>query len=315
MPEPNTAFEAFALAAVFVLGAVTGSFANVCISRWPQGQSVVSPRSRCPKCLNAIAWYDNIPILSWIFLGAKCRHCREPISVQYPLVEALTGVLFMLTYWRFGFTVATPVYLALAAALVIVTFQDLADWTIPDEITLPGIPLGFLVSVVGMLYGEQSHLRVLHPFDALAGTLLGGGILLILDRVTVLLLKKPGMGMGDVKLLGMLGTFIGWKGVLGTLMIASVLGSIIGLILIGLAKRRHSKSPASESASADGEVSTNEEEPQEEAEQEITLEGHYLPFGPYLALGALIYLFIGPEVLAWYQNYLNPTEPGLIIVR
>jgi leader peptidase (prepilin peptidase) / N-methyltransferase len=181
--------------------------------------------------------------------GAKCRHCGLPISWVYPVVEAVTGLLFLAVYWRFGFSAATPVYMLLCAGMVVVTFQDLADWTIPDEITLPGIPAGVGLALLGMVWGPESGLRVTQVFDALLGVLVGGGILFTLDRVTVLLLKKPGMGMGDVKLLAMLGAFLGWRGALGTLMAASIIGSVVGL---GLILYMRARPTAAKAAPADG---------------------------------------------------------------
>lgn len=279
----------------FALGAVLGSFANVCISRWPEGLSVVKPASRCPRCKNAIAWYDNIPVLSWLLLRAKCRHCDLPISWQYPLVELLTAFVFLAIYWHFGFTIATPVYMALAFGLIVSTFQDFADWTIPDEITLPGIPAGLAVSVLGMYYGEASGLRVLSPLDAVAGIALGGAIPFIIDRVTVLLLKKPGMGFGDVKLLAMIGGFIGWQGVLGSFVLACLLGSVIGMAVIGYYRVFPSTPDTADEPAAD------------EDDDGIHLEGHYLPFGPYLALAGLLWVFFGPELLTWYLALLTPS--------
>ncbi len=279
----------------FALGAVLGSFANVCISRWPEGLSVVKPASRCPQCKNGIAWYDNIPVLSWLLLRARCRHCGLPISWQYPMVELITAFTFLGVYAYFGFTIATPVYMLLAFGLIVSTFQDFADWTIPDEITLPGIPAGLVVSVVGMYYGEVTGLRVLSPVDALAGIALGGAIPFLIDRFTVLLLKKPGMGFGDVKLLAMIGGFIGWQGVLGSFMLACLLGSVIGVAVITYYRIFPSTPTEDEtSASEDGD------------DDGIHLEGHYLPFGPYLALAGLLWVFFGPEMLAWYLGLLMP---------
>ena len=278
----------------FILGCLVGSFCNVCASRWPAGESVVKPRSRCPRCKNPIAWYDNIPLVSWLVLGAKCRHCSLPISWQYPLVEALTGVLFLCVYLRFGISLAMPIYMVLCAALVIVTFQDLADWTIPNEITLPGIPISLAVSLVGMIYPE-SLLRVTDPFNALAGIALGGGIIYAMDRITVLLLKKPGMGMGDVKLLAMLGGFLGWVGVIGILFASSIIGSIIGISMILIQKK---STTASEDEPGDNSSHTTKKTL--DSDEEMILEGHYIPFGPYLALGALIFLFFGPEIIDAY---------------
>ncbi len=294
VPDALAPLHTFFMVVSFVLGCLVGSFCNVCASRWPAGESVVKPRSRCPRCKNPIAWYDNIPLVSWLVLGAKCRHCSLPISWQYPLVEALTGVLFLCVYLRFGISLAMPVYMVFCAALVIVTFQDLADWTIPNEITLPGIPISLGISLVGMIYPE-GLLRVTDPFNALTGILLGGGIIYAMDRITVLLLKKPGMGMGDVKLLAMLGGFLGWIGVIGILFISSIVGSIIGVALIMIQKKS--------AAGTEDEQSDNSNRTSKKAidsDEEMLLEGHYIPFGPYLALGALIFLFFGPEIIEAY---------------
>lgn len=305
MPEDAVMaqFNSLFLAVSLIMGLLVGSFCNVCVGRWPHGESVVSPRSRCPKCMNAIAWYDNIPLLSWLILAAKCRHCKAPISWQYPVVEAITGVLFVLVYLRFGMTLATPIYMALAAAMVVVTFQDLADWTIPNEITLSGIPVGLGLSVIGMLV-PIAGLRVDHPFDALAGIALGFGILYGLDRIAILILKKPGMGFGDVKLMAMLGAFIGWQGVLGTLMLASILGSTIGLSMILYFKMKGA--PEAAEAAPDVESGEGESEKDDESDDGISLGAHYLPFGPYIAIAGLVYLFVGPELIAWYLQQLAP---------
>lgn len=372
LPQILQPLHSFFMVVSFVLGCLVGSFCNVCICRWPAEESVVSPRSRCPKCFSAIAWYDNIPLLSWLFLGAKCRHCGQPISWQYPLVEGVTGVLFLLVYWRFGFSIATPVYMALSAGLVIATFQDLTDWTIPNQVTIPGILAGLGVALLGMI-ARESNLRVTDPVVAFDGVVLACFIICLLDGVVVLLLHKPGMGFGDVKLLAMLGAFFGWQGVLGVVFLASFAGSAVGMILLGVLRLRggssdaeppaadkhkplpidpvanlalgastiylaarvlvhvemdpellgaarqpvllaglalvliagtvagislhiHRKQRASVAASA---ADTNENE------EEITLRGHYLPFGPYLALGGLLFMLFGPELITLYLAMLE----------
>lgn len=262
----------------FVVGGMIGSFLNVCVYRIPKGESVVNPPSHCPKCGENIAWYDNIPVLSWLILGARCRNCKAPISWQYPLVEAITGTLFLLVFLRFGRTVASPVYMTLAASLVLVTFIDLTDWTIPDRITLPGIPIGIACSVLAMVY-PASGLQIgeMHKdvFDSLIGVALGGGIIYALDKISLLLLKKHGMGFGDVKLLAMLGAFVGWKGVLLILIMACLVGSVVGVTLVAIKKLKGKDK-----------------------------EDHYLPFGPYLSVAGLLVVFFGDEILSWYMNML-----------
>ncbi|MFO7973674.1 MAG: prepilin peptidase [Candidatus Hydrogenedentota bacterium] len=283
----------------FALGSVVGSFLNVCVYRLPRGLSVVKPRSKCPKCENPIAWYDNIPVVSWLVLGAKCRHCGQPISWQYPLVEAITGLLFLLVFWRFGIALATPVYMLLSAALVVVTFVDLTDWTIPDEVTLPGIPVGIACSVLFMVYPE-SGLAVMGPFElppinSLVGAVVGGGILYALDKGALLLLKKPGMGFGDVKLNTMLGAFFGLYGAVLVIIIAAFIGSIVGILMILAGKKE--KEPAPEETESD-ETESNK------GEADRSAPGHYLPFGPYLALAGVVVMFAGPAIIDYYFNHL-----------
>ncbi len=297
----------------FIFGGLVGSFANVCISRWPHGESVVSPRSRCPKCKNSIAWYDNFPVISWLILGAKCRNCGLPISWLYPLVEAITAVSFALVYLRFGAIIAAPIYMFFVVCMIIVTFQDLTDWTIPDEISVWGIFIGLGVAFIGMFF-PAAELRVTTPIDALLGIALGGGIIFTIDRLTLILLKKPGMGMGDVKLLAMIGSFVGWQGVLATLMLACLLGSVIGVSMILYFKSRGEGEGSATEADASGkngddtaggDVKTETVIRSAEDDEDITLEGHYLPFGPYLALAGVVYIFIGPELIAMYIGWAN----------
>lgn len=271
--------NSFFLILSFVFGCMIGSFLNVCVWRLPRNESIVRPRSKCPKCGTLIAWYDNIPIVSWLALGARCRHCHTWISWQYPLVEALTGVLFACAFARFGACMATPVYMLLCASLVLVTFVDLADWTIPNEVTFPGIPLGLACSLVGMFYPASGFITK-DVFDSLAGILLGGGILYLLDKLTLLLLKKRGMGFGDVKLLAMLGAFLGWKSVFAIIMIASLVGSVVGLVMVALQKRRG-----------------------------VEEEAHYLPFGPYLAGAGVLFLFFGQAMINMYLGLMHAPEP------
>ncbi|MFP4502014.1 MAG: prepilin peptidase [Candidatus Hydrogenedentota bacterium] len=316
--------DMFFMVLAFVIGAMAGSFSNVCICRWPEGESVVSPRSRCPRCRNPLAWYDNIPIVSWLVLGARCRHCGAPISWQYPVVEAFTGILYLLVYWRFGPVAATPVYWALCSGLVIVSFVDLREWIIPNEVTYSGVPLGLVVALVGMVWPEASGLRVVSVFDALIGVALGAGLLYILDLGTQLILKKPGMGMGDMKLLAMLGAFLGWQGVLGTLMIACVIGSAVGLGLMAIQRLRTTpplpqKAAPPEAATAPPTATASAPDEQEAGdptdasasdEDDLTAAGNYLPFGPYLALAGIIHLFVGPEAIEAYMNALTPAGGG-----
>ena len=243
---------------IFCFGITIGSFLNVVIYRLPLGQSIVFPGSHCPNCNHSIPWYFNVPILSYVFLQGKCGFCKKSISIRYPLVEALTGGLFCLTFYRFGFQWATPVLWILVATLVCISFIDLDHRIIPDVISLPGIIVGFSASFV---------LPWVSWSDSLLGILLGGGSLYFVAVVYELLTKKEGMGGGDIKLLAMLGAFLGWKAVLPIIFFGSLLGTIMGVPLMIIHK-------------ADSKLA--------------------IPFGPFLAIGSLIYLYWGPIIIRWY---------------
>ncbi len=273
-----------------VVGAMVGSFLNVCVHRMPKGLSIVKPGSACPKCATPIRWYDNFPVLSWVLLGAKCRTCKARIHWQYPLVELITCLLFLAVYWKFGMTLASPVYMTLMAALVLVTFIDLADWTIPNEVTFPGMPLGIACSVVAMLYPE-SGLLLDKPLMSFVGLLVGGGSLYALDMLSLLIMKKRGMGFGDVKLLAMLGAFFGPLGVLVIVVISSFFGSAIGITMILITRGKPAQAPAPKDSEDDFDA--------------MTPGGHYLPFGPYLVLGGITYVFYGPQIIQRYLEYIN----------
>ena len=245
-----------------LFGAVIGSFLNVCIHRLPLKQSIISPRSRCPQCATAIGWYDNIPILSYFWLRARCRACGRGISWRYPLVEALNAAGYGLIIWRFGLSASTLVYLLLWSALIVISFIDLDHMIIPDRITIPGMVLGLVVGTV------------LLPqwWDSLLGLLVGGGILYFMAWISPYLFGKEGMGGGDIKLLAMVGAFLGWKPAVLTIFFGGLLGAVVGLTLMGIR------------------VMTREA---------------YLPFGPFLALGAGVAILYGREILAWYGGILG----------
>jgi leader peptidase (prepilin peptidase) / N-methyltransferase len=265
--------------ASFILGGLIGSFLNVCVHRIPLGLSVVKPRSRCPKCENELAWYDNVPVLSWLILGAKCRNCKLPISWQYPLVEAITAVLFYMVYLKFGMTIATPIYMLLMASLVVVTFVDLTDWTIPDRISIGGQPVGVLSCLIAMAI-PNSGLLLDNIVMSIAGIVLGFGSLWLLNQFSLLVFKKHGMGGGDVKLMAMLGAFFGPLGVLLIMILSSVVGSAISLTIIQMNNGK-------ETDVGEGNI------------------GHYLPFGPYICLGAVIHIFVGPQIIEMYMGYVG----------
>jgi len=253
----------YALVAVF--GATIGSFLNVCIYRLPRHESIVWPGSHCPSCGGSIAWYDNVPVLSYLWLDGRCRTCRAPITMRYPLIEAANGAGYVAILWVFGASWTTILYCILFSALLVVTGTDLTHKIIPNVVTVPGIVLG--------LVGAATVLPV-GPVNALLGMVVGGGILWALAWASPYLFGKEGMGGGDIKLLAMIGAFLGWKPALLTIMIGSLSGSVIGISLIafGVMKRED-----------------------------------YIPFGPYLVFGALVSLFFGEPLLNWYQRLLSPS--------
>lgn len=246
--------------AYFIYGICIGSFLNVCIYRIPFSKSLVFPGSCCPSCGTPIKYYDNIPIVSYLCLMAKCRTCKLPISFRYPFVELLTGIVWVMCYYRFGLSLECLVMIIFLSVLIMVTFIDLDHRIIPDIISLPGIPLFFLAAVF------------LTPMDwktSLYGILLGGGSLFIVAEGYYLFTKKEGMGGGDVKLLAMIGALIGWKGVFFTIFASSAIGTIVGIIIM-IATRNNMKLA--------------------------------VPFGPFLSLGAALYLFYGNEIIQWYYS-------------
>ncbi len=248
----------------FVLGAVVGSFLNVCIYRIPAEKSIVSPPSACPVCGHQIRWFENIPIFSYLLLRGRCSSCRLNISPRYPAVEALTGFLFVLTCYYYGLSAPTLVYLIFIAALVVITFIDLDHQIIPDVISLPGILVGFAGSF---------FIPWLTWYQSLFGILLGGGSLLAVAWGYEKLTGREGMGGGDIKLLAMFGAFLGWQAVFPIIFLASLAGTLVGVPLMLLQKK-------------DSRLA--------------------IPFGPFLALAAVIYLFWGRLLIAWYLNLLVP---------
>jgi leader peptidase (prepilin peptidase)/N-methyltransferase len=244
--------------AVFVFGALVGSFLNVCIHRLPSGESVAFPASHCPRCDAPIKPYDNVPILSWLLLRGHCRQCAAPISLRYPLVELLGGLAAVGAVCGFGLSAAALLVFAFLAALIVITFIDLDHQIIPDAISLPGIFVGFAAA---LLFGQPTW------SESLAGILLGGGLLWGIAEGYARLTGREGMGGGDIKLLAMIGAFLGWKAIPVTLLIASLVGTAVGLALM-LARGRDTKMA--------------------------------IPFGPFLAAGAVCALFWGDALIAWY---------------
>jgi leader peptidase (prepilin peptidase) / N-methyltransferase len=250
--------EGLILILLFVLGGSIGSFLNVCIVRIPEKLSIVVPPSHCPKCKKPIAFYDNIPLASYIILGGRCRHCKQPIPFRYFVVELLTAAVLPGLYCWYGLTLPLALSFIFCAALIIITFIDLQLQIIPDVISLPGIPLCFLCSFV---------VPWTTPLESGIGIFVGGGVLYGVAAGYYYFRKKEGMGGGDIKLLAMIGAFLGWKGALVALVVGAFAGSIIGVTVM-LLKGKDMK--------------------------------YAIPFGPFLSLGALASLLYGSALLHWY---------------
>ena len=257
LPQP------FLESTVFIFGLCIGSFLNVCIYRLPKGKSIVSPPSSCPKCGHKLAFWENIPLLSYLFLKGRCSRCRERISVKYPLVELLTGILFLLCYEKFGASLSFFSAVIFSSALVVITFIDLEHKIIPDTISLTGILVGFLFSF---------FMPDLDWPDSLLGIILGGGALYLVIWVYYLLTKRIGMGGGDIKLLAMIGAFLGWKAIPFVIFISALAGSIIGIVFLAVTKKGRN---------------------------------YQIPFGPFLAFAAELQLFYGEKIYSIYLNLFS----------
>jgi leader peptidase (prepilin peptidase)/N-methyltransferase len=254
--------------AAFIFGALAGSFLNVCILRIPSGDSIVSPPSHCPKCKAAIAFYDNVPLLSYLILRGQCRSCSVRISPRYFVVELLTALLALALYDRFGFGFSFFVSFVFVGALIVISFIDLDVRIVPDVISLPGIVVGLALSVAGYFLISGKSTVVPSPVSSLLGILAGGGFLLATAWIYEKITGVEGMGGGDIKLLAMIGAFLGWQSIPLTLFFASLVGSIVGIgcMLATGAGRRLA-----------------------------------LPFAPFLCSGALLFIFFGEELIQFYM--------------
>ena len=208
---------------IFILGLVVGSFNNVCIYRIPRNESIIYPASHCPKCHSPIKPIDNIPLLSYILLKGRCRNCGSKISIQYPVVELLTGLIYLIISLIYGLSVQTLIYIILSSALIIIAFIDLNEEIVPDVISLPGIVIGFIISF---------FVPYISYLNSALGILAGGGIILIIGLAGSVIFKKEAMGGGDVKLAAMIGAFLGWRYIIISLFLGFFLGALAGIILI-----------------------------------------------------------------------------------
>jgi leader peptidase (prepilin peptidase)/N-methyltransferase len=256
MPMP----ELLTLVIVAAFGLAAGSFLNVCIYRLPRRESIMLPASHCTSCGRALRWYENVPVVSWLLLRGRCRTCRASISVFYPLVEAAAALMAVVWCLQFGLSWLFVSRLVFGFALLVLFVVDLRERILPNVITVPGIVLGVLFS----LFGPPGW------FDSLVGLLVGGLGLLLIGEGYYRLRKEEGLGMGDVKMLGMIGAFLGWKLMLLTLVLSSLVGSVVGLGMIALRK---------------GDLK------------------YALPFGTFLALGALVATVVGEPIVKWYFSF------------
>lgn len=242
-----------------LFGLALGSFLNVCIYRIPLNQSIVYPPSSCPHCGERIRPYDNLPLISYLLLLGRCRHCAHPISPQYPIVEAITGIFSLALFLKMGASWEYLFFLLFGAALIAIAFIDLHHKIIPDKLSLPGIVVGFAFSLLPSSGLSWS--------DSLLGIIGGGGFLLLVGIAFEKITGREGMGMGDVKMLAMIGAWMGWRSLLFIILLSSLAGSLIGAAAL-LLSRKGTRTK--------------------------------IPFGPFLALGTVLYLFFGSELMQWY---------------
>lgn len=243
---------------IFIFGLCIGSFLNVCIYRIPKSESIMHPPSKCPGCGQMIKFYDNIPIISYLILKGKCRNCGSSISSRYPIVELLTGLFALAVVFKFGLTPSALIYFAFIACLLVITFIDIDYQIIPNIISLPGIGVFFVASFA------VSEVTII---DSILGIIAGGGILFLVAWIFNIVTGREGMGQGDMKLMAMIGALVGWKGVLVTIFLSSLIGSLVGLMVMIIQK----------------------------SDMKMAI-----PFGPFLAIGSICHVFFGPEMILWY---------------
>lgn len=261
-------------AVVFFFGASLGSFLNVCIARWPAEQSVIRPRSRCPRCEQPIAWYDNIPLVSWVLLRAKCRGCGLPISAQYPLIELVVGLIWLALVWWYGPSL-TALRIGIAATILLgVMMTDLLHYVIPDGFTLPGFVVAMVMPVVALMVGEQGPFA--GPWDALVGACAGAGLIAIVGWFGEMALGKEAMGQGDVTLMAMIGAMVGPARSFVTVFVAAGIGAAVFLVIVAPVGYLRAR--------ARGEA----------------YELPAVPFGVFLAPAGLVTLLFGDALIARY---------------
>ena len=294
---------------IFLFGLIFGSFLNVCIYRLPLGLSVVRPGSSCPNCKHPIAFYDNVPVLSWMILGGRCRNCKTKISPRYWMIELLTALLFLACYWQFGSTMSTLKYCVFAFLVLGLIFTDAETKLLPDKMTLPGLALGiifsllvpvndlaaqFLPGMVNLPFSGDISTRLLSLVDSLLGAALGASFIYGAGAIYLRWRGTEGMGFGDVKLMAMVGAFLGMKLTIFTVFTASLAGSFFGLttVLVVWLKRTHrfmKRLANAQAARRRGWQSA-----------QVVYRNYQMPFGVFLGSMALIAFFFGNRFLRWY---------------
>jgi len=255
----------------FALGAIVGSFLNVVIHRYPREESIVFPASHCPHCNAPIRWYDNIPLISYAVLRARCRACRMPISPRYPLVELANALFYLALFQHTGPTIGFPLVAAIVSMTIVLIYVDAEIQILPDVIDLPGIAVGIAIGALGLGASYTTLILSSSLVDALLGALFGASVLLAIIGIYWLVRRMEGMGQGDVKMLAMIGATLGWRSIPGVLLLASIAGALIGVPL-ALRSGRGMQLP--------------------------------LPFGVFLGLAALAVLFFGPTLSSWYLSLM-----------
>jgi len=301
--------DPFLASSIFFFGLCFGSFLNVCIHRLPRGLSVVTPRSACPKCKQMIAFYDNLPVLSWMILRGRCRKCKTKISPRYWMIELLTALLFLACYWHFGLTLSTLKYCSFAFLLLGLIFTDAETKLLPDAMTLPGLALGvvfsllvpvndlaaqFLPGVVNLPFSGDVAVRIWSLLDSLLGAALGASFIYGAGAIYLRWRGTDGMGFGDVKLMAMVGAFLGIKLTVFTIFTGSLAGSIFGLttVLVVWLKRTHrfmKRLANAQAARRRGWQSA-----------QVVYRNYQMPFGVFLGSMALFAFFYGNQFLHWY---------------
>jgi leader peptidase (prepilin peptidase)/N-methyltransferase len=267
---------------VFILGTLVGSFLNVCIARWPRDLSVVRPRSKCPYCGHQLSWFENIPLVSWLALRARCRCCDEPISIQYPLVELAVGLVWMLSLMHFGPTLTALRLAVFVTILLGIAVTDVKYYLIPDGFTVFGLFFMLATSVIGLFINEQGPF--VGPFDALVGACAGAGLVAIVGWLGEVTLKREAMGMGDVTFMAFAGAALGPSRAIVSVFVGALLGALTFLAVVYPVARVRQSSYREQTELALGAAA---------------FDAPLVPFGVFLAPAALVTLLWGDVVLAW----------------